>query len=309
MAGHRGRNLALAAAAVAGLAGAGALAARRRWRDDDEDFTFAGGKELTVETADGAVLAVSAFGDPTDPVVVLAHGYTNSREVWMPLARRLVERGRYVVAYDQRGHAQSTVGSEGMTLERVAADLRDLLQQLDLRDVTVVGHSMGGMTIQALAATEPQVLRDHARQLVLVATCARGLGRPGGNRLVQLARQERNLGRVGDAFGPYFLRGIFGRGARWSHIAASYRWFAETPGATRADFLAAMFAMDLSGALADLGLPTTVVLGTRDTLTPIRLGREMAASIPDVDLVTVDGGGHMLHLEEPDLLADLIAPS
>jgi pimeloyl-ACP methyl ester carboxylesterase len=68
-----------------------------------------------------------------------------------------------------------------------------------------------------------------------------------------------------------------------------------------------MSAMDLSEGLAEVRVPTTVVIGRRDLLTPPGLGRAIARSIPNARLVEVPDGGHMLPLEAPDLLAELIA--
>ena len=64
--------------------------------------------------------------------------------------------------------------------------------------------------------------------------------------------------------------------------------------------------MDFRAGLADVAVPTTVVVGSRDLLTPPRLGRALAAAIPGARLVEVPGAGHMLPYEEPDLLAELI---
>src|SRR5258705_9187178 len=139
----------IAAGAVA--VAAASKAAVRRWQAaDDPDHADAlrlpEGREVKVTTADGAVIAVTDLGDVDDPVVVLAHGWTNAREVWAPVARRLVANGRRVVLYDQRGHGASTVGADGHRIDALADDLRAILDALDLHDVVVAGHSMGGMT-------------------------------------------------------------------------------------------------------------------------------------------------------------------
>jgi pimeloyl-ACP methyl ester carboxylesterase len=79
------------------------------------------------------------------------------------------------------------------------------------------------------------------------------------------------------------------------------------PADVRRQFLVALQGMDFRAGLGSLDLPTTVVVGTRDLLTPPRLGRGIAAAVPGARLVEVPGAGHMLPYEEPDLLADIIA--
>ena len=150
------------AVAVAGTAGAVAaiVRAERRWQAADDPcgpdvLALPDGEQRKVETDDGAVLSVVVAGPPDADTVVLSHCWTGSRGVWAPVARRLLERGRRVVLYDQRGHGESTVGTEGCTIERIAADLRDVLAAVDVRDAVLVGHSMVGMTVQAFAAHHP----------------------------------------------------------------------------------------------------------------------------------------------------------
>jgi pimeloyl-ACP methyl ester carboxylesterase len=82
--------------------------------------------------------------------------------------------------------------------------------------------------------------------------------------------------------------------------------FVVTPASTRAAVLRSIRALDLRAQLPALSVPTTVVVGGRDRLTPPRLGRTIARAVPGARLVEVADGGHMLPLEAPDLLADLI---
>ena len=82
-------------------------------------------------------------GPEDGPVVVLAHCWTGSQQVWAPVARRLVAAGCRVVRWDQRGHGRSRAGHKGHSIEGLADDLASVLDQLDLHDVVLAGHSMG----------------------------------------------------------------------------------------------------------------------------------------------------------------------
>src|SRR3546814_3449897 len=94
-------------------------------------------------------------------------------------------------------------------------------------------------------------------------------------------------------------RRSLGKVARSAHIDATLQGFAETSGAARAGFLHAMAGMDLRAGLGDIAVPTTVLVGTHDLLTPPRLARQLVDAIPGSTLVLLPGPGHMPPLEEP----------
>jgi non-heme chloroperoxidase len=299
---------------LAVLGAAVGLAARRQaaaWRAADEITTeelmsLPDGSHSTVTTSDGASLAVLDAG--SGPVVVMAHGWTETSGVWSGVARRLVESGHRVVLYDQRGHGRSTVGDDGITIERLGLDLRDLVVGLDLHDAVLTGHSMGGMTIMALVAMAPEVVGDRAAALVLVSTAAAGVGRvPRLNAVIGRALGATMSTRLfAGRAGPHLVRGSVGRRPQHAHLAATAAMWAETPGTTRADAFLAMAVMDLREHLAGVRTPVTVVVGSRDQLTPPRLAREIVGRIPDAALVVVPDAGHQLPFEAPDLLASII---
>jgi len=303
-----------ALAAAAGIAAvvAAVVAAGRRWGsapdpcDGQLDLVFEGGDRFSVEVADGAVLDGVAIGE--GPLVVLSHCWTGNRAVWSPVASRLVERGRRVVLYDQCGHGASTLGAGRLTVSRLGADLRAVLEAVDARSAVVVGHSMGGMAVQVLAIDHPEVVAERVSALVLVNTAAAGIGGASVSaalrRLVANPRAERLL--VGPA-GPALVRASVGRSPRLAHLVAIRDDFVATAPEVRLGYLAAMQDMDLRAGLGSIGAPTTVVVGRRDALTPHRLGRAIAKAVPGARLVEVPNGGHMLPYEEPDLVADLIA--
>jgi non-heme chloroperoxidase len=310
-----------ATAVAAGVGGTLALAggaaaivrAERRWLASHDPcgpdpLALPDGTHVDVETDDGAVLSATVAGPADGDTVVLSHCWTGSRAVWAPVARRLVERGLRVVLYDQRGHGESTVGRDGCTIERLGADLRDVLAAVDATDAVVVGHSMGGMTVQAFALHHPDAARTHVRSIVLVATAAGGLGVAGAASLAAAVIASPVLERVmRSRRGHWFVRNTVGREVRHAHLAATRDLFVQTAPDVRRDFLVAMQSMDLRPGLSKVEAPATVVIGTRDRLTPPRLGRDLAATLPDARLVELDDRGHMLPFEAPDELAELIA--
>ena len=300
-------GLTASAAAVA----AAAAATRRSRPPTDVDtgpnvLELPAGTERRVTMGDGAVLAVTDIG--AGPLVVCAHGWTEVRGIWSLTASALVSRGHRVVMYDQRGHGESQVGSDGITIDRLGRDLAELLVALDAREAILVGHSMGGMTVMSLMASSPAIVAERASGAVLVATAAGGLSRvarfdAAAAGLMASARLTRLFaGRAG----PRLARRSLGRTASPAHIAAVAAMFADTSGPTRRDCALAMLGMDLRPGLSAVSTPVTVVVGGRDRLTPPRLARRIADEIPGARLVTIPDAGHQLQFEYPDRLAEII---
>ena len=303
-------KVALVAAAVAGTTVA--VRARRRPAPDLADHDRAAHAEQAdgerwIVSHDGAELVVTTTGPEDGPVVVLAHCWTGSQRTWAPVARRLEAAGCRVVRWDQRGHGRSRPGHKGHSIEGLADDLASVVDQLDLRDVVLVGHSMGGMTVEAFATHHHALFHDRTRAVVLVATAAHSLANPANRRAPELLASslvERALERP--STGRLLMRSTFGRRAHPHHVAATHQDWVATAPAVRIDFLTAMQAMDLRDGIARIDVPTTILCGSRDTLTPLPLSRALAATIPGSHLEVLPGFGHMLPYEAPDAVADAV---
>ena len=307
----------LAAGAAAGIARRRLAATASAANDDQERLALGWGEGTAkpdhqiVETPDGARLAVWDLpGDrPAAPVVVLPHCWGCSHEIWIPVARRLLEQGYRVVLYDQRGHGLSTRGTAPLGIDTLAHDLTDVLEATDVRDVVLAGHSMGGMTVMSLATFRPEVFQERAKAVVLVATAASdmGLGGPASpdlaaavlsSSLTTWALKSRN--------GRLLVRSSFGAQPVRSHVELTRDIFANCDPKVRGDFVRAFATMDLLKGIATIDVPTTVMVGTRDTLTIPKKADEIVATIPGARLVTLKSRGHMLPLEDPDAVTDEI---
>jgi len=313
------RTIALVTVATAGAVGVSTVvAANRSSRQWDRAIDPTGGdplglpdgEHLTVTTADGAELATLVAGPAGGPTVLLSHCWTGDSRIWAPVARRLVDSGHRVVLYDQRGHRHSTIGSDGLTVEALGSDLRAVLETLDLRDVVLAGHSMGGMAVQSFLIGHPTAGRERVAGLVLVATAAGGLsvGAPSermGPAAVSSARVAQLM--ANPRVGPHIVRSGVGRHPARSHLDATLETFLATPPEVRAGFLSSLLAMDWRPRLAEIDLPAVVMVGTWDRLTPPRLARRLADGLANAELVVIAGAGHMLPFEEPDLVAERIA--
>lgn len=276
-------------------------------RDLAEHSEDLDGEEIELTSIDGGQLAVTVAGDEEGPVVVLAHCWMGSRDTWAPVARRLLAEGCRVVRWDQRGHGRSTAGQKGHSIEGLADDLATVLTQLHLRDVVLVGHSMGGMTIQALATHHRELFAERTRGVVLVSTAGHGLRNPLNSRapdLVKAAYVERLLERPG--LGRALVRSSFGTRAHPSHLESTRAHMLATPGDVRSELATAIFGMDLREGNALIDVPTTILVGSRDTLTPVASARWLNRTIADSELIVLPGLGHMLPYEAPDTVAEAV---
>jgi pimeloyl-ACP methyl ester carboxylesterase len=194
-------------------------------------------------------------------------------------------------------------------METLAYDLEAVLEETDVRDAVLAGHSMGGMTIMSLAAHRPHVLKEHAKATVLVATAATSVGdwpRSGAqlagtliaSPLVSRTMRARN--------GHLLVRAVFGERPDRSHMDLTRELFANCDGTVRGDFLVAFSAMNLLEGIATIDVPTTVMVGSRDTLTLPTKADQIVSTIPGARLVTLQNRGHMLPLEDPDAVTDEI---
>jgi pimeloyl-ACP methyl ester carboxylesterase len=338
------RRISGAAGLVVGATAAGAgavLAAERiavsRLKDRHdasaaESFGSLRGRELTVLTEDGVGLHVEIDGPAVAPVtIVFCHGYTVHQDCWHYQRRDL--SGYRMVFWDQRDHGRSGRSPAGAaSIDQLGADLKAVIDATVPGDaqIVLVGHSMGGMTIMALAEQHPDLFGSKIAGVVLIATAARGLEggspwMPGPIRPVLskalpgvlngAAKGRRALlverGRQVSADLAFLSTRLVGFGdgdVSPSTVSFLEKMVRGTPIEVVARFCQALMLCDKRAALATLGrVPVTVVVGEKDRLIAPRLGIELATDIPGAQLVWVPGGGHALILERPGLVNDAIS--
>lgn len=314
------RSTAAAAAAflTSALVGSAVLSASRRLRrlrdtpdpDPLPQLRRPDGIRRTVVTDDGAELATittSASDDP-GPTIVLGHGWTSDLRTWQLVHDPLVVAGYRVVTWDQRGHGESTVGTSGFVVEQLGSDLATVLIDLDLRDAIVVGHSMGGIGVQSLALSHPDVVAERVRALVLVSTVGRSV--PGTplraiRRLLDSDLYERQRERRSALATLVQLR-AFGPSVRPSIVERNREVFLDCPTSTVIGALEPLVDFDLTDRLNTITTPTLVVTSDVDRVTPTSRSRELHQLLPDARIHSFAGVGHMLPLERPTELAGMI---
>jgi non-heme chloroperoxidase len=316
--GAAGKVAGMAAAAAAGLAGAGyaaqRLVAARLRRNPDGDAARAleapAYVDRRLDAFDGGSIYLVENGE--GPPIVCAHGVTNSSRTWFHQLEDFPRAGFRTIAYDHRGHGQSVVGSEGHSLENLALDLRTVIEGLDLRGVVLVGHSMGGVAVQAFVTQFPEIAAERVAGIVLLSTLART---PLGSHSTRTkARIERITNHAPDMtwmwaspnLGLLLARVGFGRHPQPSHVELVRQMLLECPPETRLEAPRALIGLDLTPELAKVEVPTLVIVGTADVLTPPAQARLIAGLIPGARLEVFPGGGHMLMLERAGALDRMI---
>lgn len=306
----------IGAAAGAGLAAYGAtrlLTRRARRRVDPyvgTRFEPEIDREHAIESSDGSKLHVVERGEGIP--IVLAHGVTNDHRTWFHQLVDLPERGIRAIAFDQRGHGRSTVGDAGFGAVPLADDLAAILEDLDLHDAVLVGHSMGGMGVQALACHRPEVVQERVAGLVLIGTTSHAL--PFWRSLERipervLSGSDAWLDRLllHDDLGYLTTRIGMGRRPHGSHVDLVRRMILECPVTTRRAATRGLLGYDVRELLCDVAVPVLVVCGTRDVLTPPATSRRIAAAIPGCGLRMIPDAGHMPMLEAADEVTELLA--
>jgi len=282
------------------------------------------GAPLGVRSRDGTQLHVEAFGAADAQTVVLAHGWTELLAYWTYVIRDLTARGLRVVAYDLRGHGQSEPAADGdYSLARFGEDLEAVLSACvpEGQHAVLAGHSLGAMSIAAWAADHDVGLRASAAALLNTGVgdlVAETLLVPVPMIATLLNRTLGPLGLLGvHSTVPHFSTPLshaliryvaFGPDASPAQVAFYERMLVACPPDVRADVGIALSEMELYYALPRLTVPTIVIAGEVDKLTPPSHARRIAAGLPQLESLTVlPRTGHMGPLERPTEISDALA--
>lgn len=311
------------AAAGASLLAA-AVVAQRRFRrqivEDPEQAALAeppAGSPLSITSRDGTILHAEAFGPPDGLPIVLGHGWTESLQFWIYQIQALSERGFRVVAYDLRGHGDSQpAADDDYSVDRFGEDLEAVLADVvpEGARAVVAGHSLGAMAIAAWAEDH-----DVERRVGAAAMINTGVGDLIAEQLlIPVPSFAQAINRTVAVHGflgsraplPRFstpltaaaIRYIaFGPAATPAQVAFFERMLIACPPDVRANVGIALSELELSDALPRLTVPTTVIAGENDRLTPPGHARRIAEMLPALDrLIVLEDAGHMAPLERHD---------
>lgn len=333
-------------AAAAGMVGAAVLggmmahrARRQRYREFDQWAGWSGTSGLgdlsadrsySVLASDGVALHVEEVGPTDAPVtVILVHGWTLNIGAWhfQRAAADSWAPGLRLVLYDQRSHGRSTRAGRGRSrLSDLADDLASVIATAaPTGPVILVGHSMGGMAILALAGQRlPPWQR--VRGVALLSTSAVDDARGWGG-FSQLNGSNPVLPWLMSLAGRYPKIAERGRAVSRDAVwLATRTWgfadpqvpaslvdyvdamISEVPLDVIAEFAPALLRHDQTAALPLLAdLPVLIAVGQEDRMTPPHRSKEIADALPAAQFEIVPGCGHLLPLERPGVVNDGLA--
>ncbi|MDZ4268177.1 MAG: alpha/beta hydrolase [Mycobacterium sp.] len=282
-----------------------------------------GYRDVTVTMDDGVDLAVRDYGMPgASHTVVFVHGLCLSQVCWARQIDALVARfgdAVRVISYDHRGHGRS--GQAPMCtyrIERLAEDLAQVMTVMQVSGpLTLVGHSMGGMTALGYLGLPAGRRPVEPAGLVLLATAAGMLRHRGMGRLLGTPATAALFGivdRAPEVAVKALVAPLCATLGRWRRGAASAVTVAAVATdalaavsvATAVGFLPALRDYDQYPTLATIRARTVVVSGGADPLTPAVHARDLAAGIPGAEHVHVPGAGHMLPQEAASVVHQAI---
>lgn len=293
------------------------------WSEPDGDGREPAGQRPGDERAGG--------GEPL--TVVFCHGYCLNLDSWH-FQRVALREGMRLVFWDQRSHGRSErsrsyLAGEPAAIDQLGGDLKAVIDAVaPTGPLVLVGHSMGGMTVMALADQHPGLFRERVAAVALIDTLAGGwdevnLGLPkvGAKlfkkvapgmvkllgRQVDLVEATRRLGS--DVAAVFYRRFSFGgRDVDPGVVRFAEQLLDATPIDVVAEFYPVFEAHEKYEALAALrGLPALVMAGTKDLLTPATHSEAIAQRLPGAVLDLVEGAGHLLILERPELVDHQLA--
>jgi len=239
----------------------------------------------------------------TGPAILFLHAFPLDRSMWAPQLGALVRHGR-CIAPDLRGLGE-TVAGPPYSMDQYADDVVALLDSLRAGPAVVVGLSMGGYVAFALW----RKYRDRVRALVLADTRAGGdsdEGREKRRRLIEVAR-SRGSGAVADLqIGA--MVGETTRARRPDVVDTIRAMMAAAPVNGIVGALEAMMARpDSAATLGTIDVPTLVLVGDEDTLTPTAEARAMHQLIRGSRLEVLTGAGHVANLEQPSAFNHVVS--
>jgi pimeloyl-ACP methyl ester carboxylesterase len=240
--------------------------------------------------------------------VVLIHGWPLSCASWSGLSEALAGEGYRVVAYDRRGFGRSDKpgGASGYDYDTLTSDLAAVMSQLDLRDATLVGFSMGGGEVARYLGTHGA---DRVHSAVFASAIPPCLLKDedhpdGGLDLDTVAAMQQQLRADREGFLDGFLTNFFSADGQLKVTQEQRQQALDL--AAQADLHAAAecirsWVTDFSGDLASITVPTLVVHGDSDAIVPIEVsGTRTHEALEGSELHVVAGGPHGIFASHPE---------
>jgi 3-oxoadipate enol-lactonase len=236
-------------------------------------------------------------GPEDAPPLVLSNSLGATLDMWDPQHDALAKRFR-VIRYDTRGHGGSDIPPGPYTLDEVGTDVIELLDHLHIERAHFAGLSLGGMTGMWLGANKP----ERIDKLILLCTSEK-LGPPEMWADRANTVRENGTGAIVDTT----LERWFTEGYRKRFDLSVVRaMFESIDDEGYANCCAVIQQMDQTATISNIAAPTLVIAGAQDPATPPEHAERLAAAIPDARLEVLDPGAHLINVERPEAVTELI---
>lgn len=249
-------------------------------------------------SVDGSETLVATGGRDFDrslPTMVFLHGAGLDHSIWALLARSFAHRGFGVLAPDLPGHGGSA-GAALSSIPAMAGWTAALIEAAGVRTARLIGHSMGSLV--ALETTAR--FSDKVTSLALISTAA--AMRVAGDLLGAAESNDHAAIDMISIWGNGYRATLGGSRAPglWMLGGAERLLERAGPGVLFKDLAACNDYRDAPAAAAKVTVPTVLILGERDLMTPAKSGKTLAAAIPACRVIVLEGAGHLLMSERPE---------
>lgn len=249
-------------------------------------------------TYDGVSLHVRDEGDKDGRVVMFSNSLGTDLRVWDAMLQYLPD-GLRLVRYDSRGHGLSDCPPPPYTIDHLIDDAVIVIDALDLTDITFVGHSIGGLVGQGLAAREPDLLRG----LVLMNTAAKISTHEFWTQRIEQLYAVGIPGLSDVVLARWFSEDFRHQEAR---LAPWRNMLTRTSLDGYAGSCAAIAGADFTKSTANLNLPILAIAGAGDISTPPEQMKKTAASC-NADFQVVNHACHLPCIEQPAKTGELLS--
>lgn len=245
-------------------------------------------------TVNGLTMNYQERGLPQGLPVVFVHGFPFSHAMWDPQMMALPQEIR-AISYDVRGHGLSDAGDGQFSIEFFVDDLIGLLDHLGIKQAVVCGLSMGGYIALRTVERHP----ERIRALVLCDTRSEA---DGNEAKVKRAGQAKTVKQTGSkTFAEGFVKAVFAPATFQSNpraVEAIQSVIADTaPRAIAGTLLALAARTDTTASLSAIKVPTLIMVGELDTLTPPAASESMHKLIKGSSLHVIPQAAHMSNME------------
>lgn len=281
-----------------------------------KDFAFSEKEQFTdkfIETASNVKLYVKDYGNG-DPVILI-HGWPLSNEMWEYQIENLVANNYRVIAYDRRGFGKSSQPWNGYDYDTLTDDLKQIIDQLDLENITLVGFSMGGGEVVRYFS---RYAGKNVVKAVLVSSIIPHLSQSGDNPAgrtpekneeTQTAIKEDRIAFLDD-FGKNFFGVSFMKNVLSTPLLEYYRMLASFASPHATTECAKSFSLaDFRSEVLKVNVPTLIIHGDADKIVPIEISSEKTTQlIPNNTFIIYEDAPHGLFYTNKDQLnSDLLA--